>query len=178
MKLQHFVLLCLVSQLTLGCNKEVSGNQTSTNTSDRSAPSPVVETSPSTESTAIKSGVFVAGEHPTDGTARIVTKNGKPHLELDQVFKTSEQGPDLVVILHRSDNVIGSTKPPAYPLKKGDYIVLAPLKKFSGVQSYAIPETISLNDYKSVGIWCRKFNATFGAAKFTSAQPSQSSDPG
>jgi hypothetical protein len=178
MRLQHLVLLGLVSLLTLGCNKQVSGNQASTNTSDRSAPSPIVETTPSTQSTTIKSGVFVPGEQPTEGTARIVTKNGKPYLELDQEFKTSEQGPDLVVILHRSDNIIGSTKPPAYPLKKGDYVVLAPLKKFSGAQSYAIPETISLNDYKSAGIWCRKFNATFGAAKFTSAQTPKSSNPG
>lgn len=178
MRLQHLVLLCLVSLLTLGCNKQVSGNQASTNTSDRSAPSPVVETSPSTKSSTLKSGVFVSGEHPTEGTARLVTKNGKPHLELDQAFKTSELGPDLVVILHRSDNVIGSTQPPAYPLKKGDYLVLAPLKKFSGAQSYPIAETISLNDYKSAGIWCRKFNATFGAAKLTSAQTPKSSNPG
>jgi hypothetical protein len=168
MRLQHLVLLCLVSLLTLGCNKELSGERGSTNTSDRSAPSPVVETTPAPASTTIKSGVFVSGEHPTEGTARIVTKNGKRYLELDQGFKTSELGPDLVVILHRSNNVIGSTRPPAYPLKKGDYLVLAPLKKFSGAQSYSIPEAISLNDYKSAGIWCRKFNATFGAAQFSS----------
>jgi hypothetical protein len=71
----------------------------------------------------------------------------------------------LVVILHRSDNVIGSTKPPSYSLKKGDYVVLGRLQKFSGAQSYAIPKNINLADYKSAVIWCRKFNATFGAAK-------------
>jgi hypothetical protein len=73
-------------------------------------------------------------------------------------------GPDLVVILHRSEDVIGSTTPPAYPINEGDYVVLAPLQQFKGAQSYPIPDTINLADYRSVGIWCRKFNATFGAA--------------
>lgn len=100
--------------------------------------------------------------------ARITNKNGKSVLNLEQSFKTSEMGPDLVVILHRSENVIGSTKPPSYPLKKGDYIVLAPLKKFSGAQTYTIPNNIKLANYKSVVIWCRKFNATFGAATLKS----------
>ena len=114
----------------------------------------------------VKSGTFVAGEHPTTGTASVVNKNGKSFLELDRSFKTSNMGPDLVVILHRSDNVIASTKPPAYPLRQGEYVILAPLKKFSGTQSYAIPNNINLTDYKSAAIWCRKFNATFGAATF------------
>jgi hypothetical protein len=74
----------------------------------------------------------------------------------------------LVVVLHRSPNVIGSTKPPTYPLKTGDYVFLARLQKFSGTQRYAIPATVKLADYKSAVIWCRKFNATFGAAKLVS----------
>ncbi|HYX14670.1 MAG TPA: DM13 domain-containing protein, partial [Nostoc sp.] len=39
-----------------------------------------------------------------------------------------------------------------------------PLKKYSGAQTYSIPQSINLADYKSAAIWCRKFNATFGAA--------------
>ena len=76
-------------------------------------------------------------------------------------------GPDLVVVLHRSNNVLGSTKPPSYPLKEGEYIVLAPLQKFNGTQSYAIPSNVNLKDFQSAVIWCRKFNATFGAASFS-----------
>ncbi|MFB2834922.1 DM13 domain-containing protein [Floridanema evergladense] len=113
---------------------------------------------------SVKTGSFVSGEHSTSGTVRIITKNGKSSLELDQSFKTSNMGPDLVVILHRSNNVIASTKPPSYPLKEGDYVLIAPLKKFSGSQSYSIPNNVNLADYKSAVIWCRKFNATFGAA--------------
>ncbi len=130
---------------------------------------PVVQLAQSEQSTAAKSGSFVSGEHKTQGTVSITTKNGKLFLELEKSFKTSNSGPDLVVILHRSDNVIGSTKAPSYPLKKGDYVILGRLQKFSGAQSYSIPNNINLADYKSAVIWCRKFNATFGAAKLSNS---------
>jgi hypothetical protein len=110
------------------------------------------------------SGTFVAGEHPTQGTVRLITREGQSMIELGEDFATSELGPDLVVILHRSDNVIGSTQPPAYPIQEGDYVVIAPLQQFQGAQRYTIPADINLADYRSVGIWCRKFNAMFGAA--------------
>ncbi|EKQ66864.1 Electron transfer DM13 [Leptolyngbyaceae cyanobacterium JSC-12] len=125
----------------------------------------IAQSASGAKSTILKSGSFVPGEHPTQGTARIISQNGKNFLELDQTFKTSEMGPDLVVILHRSSNVLASTKPPAYPLKTGDYVLLAPLQKFSGAQRYAIPANVNLANYQSAAIWCRKFNATFGAAK-------------
>jgi Electron transfer DM13 len=112
----------------------------------------------------IKSGTFVRGEHATRGGAKIVTKNGRSFLQLDSAFKTSSQGPDLVVTLHRSGNVIGTTQAPNYALKSGDYVVLSRLKKFSGAQTYAIPANINIANYRSVAIWCRKFNATFGSA--------------
>jgi hypothetical protein len=112
----------------------------------------------------IKSGQFVRAEQATRGGASIVTKNGRSFLRLDSAFKTSSQGPDLVVILHRSRNVLGTTQAPNYALKGGDYIVLSRLKKYSGAQSYAIPANINLANYRSAAIWCRKFNATFGVA--------------
>ena len=112
----------------------------------------------------IKSGQFVRAEQATRGGASIVTKNGRSFLQLDSAFKTSSQGPDLVVILHRSRNVLSTTQAPNYALKGGDYIVLSRLKKYSGAQSYAIPANINLANYRSAAIWCRKFNATFGVA--------------
>ena len=78
----------------------------------------------------VSSGTFVSGEHETKGTARIITENGKRYLELGEDFTTFNMGPDLVVILHRSEDVIGSTVPPAYPLKEGDYVLVAPLYHF------------------------------------------------
>lgn len=172
MKLRHLLILGLSSLIMLGCVREVSKNQANESPIAVNASVPVSSTqakplsksAQSPDSTAIKSGTFVSGEHTTQGKASITTKNGKSFLELDESFKTSESGPDLVVILHRSDNVINSTKPPSYPLKNGDYFILAPLKKYSGAQTYSIPQNINLADYKSAAIWCRKFNATFGAA--------------
>jgi Electron transfer DM13 len=114
--------------------------------------------------TTLKSGQFIRGEQATRGGASIVTKNGRSFLQLDSAFKTSSQGPDLVVVLHRSRNILGTTQAPNYALKGGDYVVLARLKKYSGAQRYAIPANINLANYRSAAIWCRKFNATFGVA--------------
>ena len=104
----------------------------------------------------LKSGPFKAVEHPTRGSARIVEIGGKSFVELDGQFKT-DAAPDLVVILHRSSA-------PALKLKAGDYLSLAPLRATTGSQRYAIPADVKLADYNAVAIWCRQFNATFGAA--------------
>lgn len=165
MKLKQKILLSLASLVVVSC-AAVLKNQVA-------AATPSTQTQSSTqlkqkEQTTVKEGTFVSGEHNTQGTARIVTRNGKSFVELGSDFKTSNLGPDLVVILHQSKNVINTTKPPAYPLKKGDYVILAPLQKFSGTQSYSIPSSVNLAKYQSAVIWCRKFNATFGAATLNS----------
>lgn len=173
MKLNYLVILGVILSLTFGCAREPAVNQPSTDAMS-SSPNPANTVSSSTNSSlssaqsAEKSGTFVAGEHPTEGTVRIVTENGTSYLELAQAFKTFDMGPDLHVILHRSDNVLGSTKPPSYPLQEQDYVILGRLQKFSGAQRYPISNDITLADYKSAVVWCRKFNATFGAAKLNS----------
>ncbi|MFN6473069.1 MAG: DM13 domain-containing protein [Nostoc sp. SerVER01] len=175
MKIRHLLIISLFSVVIASCTTEVSNKQSHKTPTAVSASVPVssTQTKPlaqsaqSQNSTFLKSGTFVSGEHTTQGTVRITTKDGKSFLELEQSFNTSESGPDLVVILHRSDNVINSTKPPSYPLKKGDYIIITPLQKYSGAQTYSIPQNINLADYKSAAIWCRKFNATFGAASLS-----------
>ena len=163
MKLNHLLTLSITCLLMVSCTRQESVNQPQASPITQSNPTST-ESSGTVSQDVVKSGTFVSGEHPTSGTARIVTQNEKPILELDEAFKTSEMGPDLVVILHRSDNVLGTTKPPAYPIQQSDYVILAPLKEFSGAQSYSIPDSLNLAHYKSVGIWCRKFNATFGVA--------------
>lgn len=168
MKFNQLIVLASLLFLSVGCARDAAVDQSV----DAVSPSPSAATSTdltaAAPDTSEKSGTFVAGEAPTEGTARIVIEDGKRYLELDQTFKTSDQGPDLFVILHRSDDVLGSTQPPAYPLQEQDYVTLAPLQKTSGTQRYSIPETVNLEDYKSAVIWCRQFNATFGVAKFDS----------
>ncbi|MEH2152358.1 DM13 domain-containing protein [Nostoc sp.] len=175
MRLRYLLIIGLSSIVMGGCTREVSNNQANespiaVNTSvpeSSTQAKPLAKSAQSPDSNAMKSGTFVSGEHTNQGKVSITTKDGKSFLELDESFKTSESGPDLVVILHRSDNVINSTKPPSYPLKNGDYFILAPLQKYSGAQTYSIPQNINLADYKSIAIWCRKFNATFGAASLS-----------
>lgn len=147
MKFKHLAVLGIAALLTIGCAREVSSNQSD------------VQLSPATTvaTNATPSGSFKAGEHPTQGTVSIATENGKLYLELDQNFK-SDDGPDLFVILHRSD------APPVYGIQNKDYVSIARLQKTSGAQRYAVPDNVKLADFKSVAIWCRKFNATFGYA--------------
>lgn len=169
MKVVHWITLGLVSCVLVSSLAPITSNQAAnsgTIANSQPLPSPVLmaQARKAKQPMLLKSGNFKSGEHPTQGKARIVTQNGKSFLELDQGFKTSSLGPDLVVVLHRSNNVLGSTTPPAYPLKDGDYIVLAPLRKFNGAQRYAIPARVNLANFQSAVIWCRQFNATFGAA--------------
>ncbi len=166
MKLKSLVILGTMT-LTFGCTGQAEVSQPPVNNPIVDTASPTGEQS-NTAPEIIKSGTFVAGEHDTTGSIRIFSENGKTYLELDQAFTTSSSGPDLYVILHRSDNVLVSSQPPAYPLKEADYITVGRLQKYSGSQRYAIPQNIKLENYQSAVIWCRSFNATFGTAKLSS----------
>lgn len=157
-KLRSALTFGLILLTTIACTTQPKDESVSTSTTDSVAPVSEVK-----ENAKTKSGKFASGEHPTQGTVNLVDRGGKSSVEIQSDFQTKD-GPDLVVILHRSQNVLGETKPPIYPLKEGDYVVLAPLQKSSGAQSYSIPANINLADYQSVAVWCRQFNATFGAA--------------
>jgi hypothetical protein len=110
------------------------------------------------------SGKFVAGEKPTTGTARIITEGGHRYLELDSAFSTSNQGPDLHVLLD------SQVKPPKSYQNLGSTINLGKLKNYTGSQRYPIPDVINPEGLKSVVIWCRMANATFGYAPLSSVK--------
>jgi hypothetical protein len=106
----------------------------------------------------LRSGSFVTVEqdHPTQGQAKIISQNGKRYLEFDQKFTTA-QGPDVEILLYRGQSL-------PVKLAEKDYLTLAKLQKFNGAQRYEIPANINLDDFQAVGIWCKKFNVTFGYA--------------
>ena len=164
MKLTSFAIAA-AALLTVGCGSGAI-NPTATNASPAVSPVPTqTETVAQASGKVLKSGTFKSGEHRTEGTAKIVNENGKYYLELADNFVTFDMGPDLQVLLHRSADVIGSTQAPAHALKEdGGYVNLGKLQQFKGKQRYAIPASVNLDDYASAVIWCRKFNATFGAA--------------
>ncbi|MGB3755083.1 MAG: DM13 domain-containing protein [Rivularia sp. (in: cyanobacteria)] len=109
----------------------------------------------------IASGNFVKAEKATSGKAKIVNVNGKRYLEFDKAFSTGN-GPDVKIILHKNSSI-------PLNIREGNYITLGRIKSFNGKQRYAIPNNINLANYKSVGIWCEEFNATFGFASLWSA---------
>ena len=169
-RLRSIAAICVLSLGFLSCSTETESSTTTPPLSEPSQVTPPInsETKPAAQNKIQLTGRFVDGEHPTSGSVRIVEENEQYILELDSDFSTSTAGPDLVIILHRSDDVIGSTVPPAYPINEGDYVFVSALNSYSGAQKYTIPKDVDLAGYQSVAIWCRKFNATFGAAALQS----------
>ncbi|MBD2436777.1 DM13 domain-containing protein [Nostoc sp. FACHB-110] len=155
------LVLGLTALAIVGCTQPVATQQQPTENPISQDVQSVQTTETATESvTVIKSGSFVKGEHTTKGNVRIITKNSKNFLELDQDFNTSN-GPDVLVILYRK------VKPPIYGITEKEYVSLGHLKKTSGSQSYEISHKIKIADFPTVAVWCRQFNATFGYAALT-----------
>lgn len=167
MKLNQLLLLGATSFLAslLSIADYSSANAISPTDTSNGSTGLVAQNSP-----AAMSGTFVAAEQPTSGKAQIVTENGKRYLVLDSAFRTSNQGPDLHVLLDPE------VKPPQKYADLSRYVNLGKLQKFNGSQRYPIPDAVNLANFKSVVVWCRMANATFGYAPLggtnsASAQP-------
>jgi hypothetical protein len=112
------------------------------------------------QATTLISGKFVAAEAPTTGMAQIVEENGQSYLKIDSAFSTTDQAPDLQVLLDTVE------QPPAKyeGAVTGRYLNLGGLQNVKGEQSYPIPEFVDVAQFKSVVVWCRTANATMGYA--------------
>lgn len=150
MKFNYLAMLGTVAFLTVSCAQKTPSNSTPIQEQSSSKPATEQVTQETTTS-----GTFVAADHPTQGMVSVVTENGQRYLEFDQAF-TTDSGPDLFVLLHRSES------PQSY--QQQDYINLGKLKQINGTQRYTIPNDVNLADYRSTVIWCRQFNVTFGYA--------------
>jgi hypothetical protein len=157
MKFQTSLLMALTSLVTVNTVVLSAGIFHKTHAEPVSLPSMVANATFSPVK-VLASGNFVDSEHPTKGLAEVVTQNGKNYLRLNKAFK-SDEGPDVFVLLHREDS------PKKY--KKSDYVSLGRLQKIRGKQLYKIPQQVNISEFKSVVIWCRQFNATFGFAPLT-----------
>lgn len=118
---------------------------------------------------SVITGTFVAAEAPTTGTARIVTEAGHHYLEISSAFSTTDQAPDLHVLLDPSN------QPPASYSDFSGYVNLGKLQNVKGAQRYPIPDVVNVADYRSVVIWCRTANATIGYAPLSSVNASANS---
>ncbi len=150
MKYQKLLLTILATTVTVSIATLIDLNLQPVN-----AQSSMTGNNKMSDKSVLVSGEFIKSEHPTTGSAKIVIKNGQKYLKFDSNF-TSESGPDLFVILHRQ------SPPKSYSAK--DYVSLGRLRQVAGQQMYKIPSGVNVAKYKSVVIWCRKFNATFGYA--------------
>src|SRR5579862_1384052 len=114
------------------------------------------------ESTAktLETGIFHGKVHQTSGRATVYKEaDGKLVLRLTN-FKTSN-GPDVHVILV----AVKDAEDDANFLKNGTARVdLGKLKGNEGDQNYDVPAGTDLTKYKTVSIYCERFNANFGAA--------------
>lgn len=106
---------------------------------------------------ALKSaqGQFQTSAKPTQGTVQVKSIDGKQYLHLSSDFSTGN-GPQVEVLLHKE------AVPESYD--SSNYVSLGEIKSFQGEQWYEIPEGVDVNSFKSVSIWCRDFDVTFGFA--------------
>ena len=114
--------------------------------------------------TTLRSGSFIDHEHATQGTAKILElSDGQRILRLED-FRTSN-GPDLKVWLTDAPVLPGNDG--WFVFDDGEYLDLGSLKGNVGNQNYAIPADVDLADFRSVTIWCDRFNVSFGAVELT-----------
>jgi len=99
---------------------------------------------------------FVKKRYTIKGSAHIEEVDGEVTLVFSNDFKT-KNGPDLKIYLSKrplsrlsAQNVDKST------------VRLSVLKSHRGAQTYKIPKTIDLDDYKSVIIHCEAFSVLWG----------------
>jgi len=110
-------------------------------------------------------GTFISHEHPTAGTARIITlEDGSRVLRL--VGLDTDNGPDLKVWLAAAPVIEG--RDGWFVFDDDEYLSLGALKGNKGNQNYAIPDDADISDLTSVTIWCERFSVSFGAAELIS----------
>jgi len=109
---------------------------------------------------ALETGTFHGKVHKTSGRATIYQeKDGKLILRLTN-FKTSN-GPDVHVILIAAKDAEDDAN---FLKSDTERVELDKLKGNEGDQNYDIPAGTDLAKFRTVSIYCERFNANFGAA--------------
>jgi pentapeptide MXKDX repeat protein len=105
-------------------------------------------------------GTFHGKVHKTEGRATIYQgADGKQVLRLTS-FKTSN-GPDVHVILVATKDAMDDAN---FLKDNTEKIELGKLKGNEGDQNYEIPAGTDLTKFRTVSIYCERFNVNFGAA--------------
>jgi hypothetical protein len=107
----------------------------------------------------LATGTFHGVVHKTSGRATVYQTTGGNVLRLTH-FATSN-GPNLHILLLAAADAKDDEN---FLTEKVERIDFGPLKGNEGDQNYAIPAGTDLARYKSVAIFCERFNANFGTA--------------
>jgi len=146
-----------------GADAADSGAGSAANSNADATTEPSVEETPKRAVTA--EGTFISHEHPTAGTARIITlEDGSRVLRL--VGLDTDNGPDLKVWLAAAPVIEG--RDGWFVFDDDEYLSLGALKGNKGNQNYPIPDDADISDLTSVTIWCERFSVSFGAAELIS----------
>ena len=98
----------------------------------------------------IRSGAFA--QSASTGMAKLKIENGVLKLQTTNDFSVVTGPPDLRIYLgNNSNNVTGAYE-------------VASLNIRSGMQSWNLPASVSITQYKYVIIWCRQFGGVYGLA--------------
>lgn len=107
-------------------------------------------------SVEVAGGRFVSLDHGTSGVVRVLDVGARRVVRLEDL--ETSNGPDLFVYL--STNPAGGTE----AAFDDDYVSLGRLKGNQGDQNHELPADVDLARFRSVVIWCDRFNSAFGAA--------------
>jgi len=106
-------------------------------------------------------GQLITHEHETSGKVAVLAlADGTRVLRIENL--DTSDGPNLKVWLTDAEVVEGRAG--WHVFDDGRYRDLGSLKGNHGNQNYAIPADVKLEDFRSVAIWCDRFNVSFGAA--------------
>ena len=135
-------------------------------TQSSSTTPPTVSGKPSTAPEVLLTGKLITHEHATEGTVAVLRlADGSRVLRLENL--DTSDGPDLKVWL--SDAAVVPGRGGWHVFDDGKYRSLGSLKGNHGNQNYAIPSAVKLDEFRSVAIWCDRFNVSFGAAELKAA---------
>lgn len=134
----------------------------STTSSSSTPPTVSVEPQPPRPQPKILlTGKLITHEHRTSGTVAVLAlPDGSRVLRLENL--DTSDGPDLKVWLSDAEVVPGRAG--WHVFDDGRYRSLGSLKGNHGNQNYAVPHDLKLETFRSVAIWCDRFNVSFGAA--------------
>lgn len=133
-------LLILFMFVSLACQEEDGTRET-----------PINDTFDPTKATLLRAGTFMgATGHTVSGTSALYLSEGNNVLYLSPF--SSQNGPDLKVYLSKDQNA-------------SSYVNLGKLKSTTGMQSYAIPSNVNIEEYPYALVWCQQFSVLFGKAQ-------------